>query len=105
MGTTFCNAHIYNPDKVTYELKSDYCCVNITEGWDTILETKQNYKFKTMAKIAKDLSSQLKGPAICVNYFDDDVFDMSLYLDGVKKAYYHVADNNVLKKNISEIII
>ncbi len=104
MGTTFCNTHIYNPDKVTYELKSDYCCVNITEGWDTILETKRNYKFKAMAKIAKDLSFQLKGPAICVNYFDDDVFDMSLYLDGVKKAYYHVADNNVLKKNISEII-
>ena len=104
MGTTFCNAHIYNPNKSDFALKKDYCVINIAEGWDTILEAKPDYKFKAMMKIAKDLSAQLKEPAICVNYFDDDVFEMSLYLEGVKKAYYQVSNNTVFKKNIPILV-
>lgn len=104
MGTTFCNIHIYNPEKLDYKLKKGYSKYSFTDKWETILEDESQFDLKAMTKVAKTISKETLQPVLCVSYFDDDAFGLTLFIKGSSKAFYQIGDHGIFKKNIPVLI-
>ena len=104
MGTTFCNIHIYNPEKLDYKLKKGYSKYSFTDKWETILEDESQFDLKAMTKMAKSISKETSQPVLSISYFDDDAFELTLYIEGSRKAYYEICDHGIFKKNIPVLI-
>ena len=101
MGTTLCNINLYNPDKTEYNAGENFTIVNVTEDWDTILETDDERDFDRISKLAATLSGALDTNAIVTIYFDDDVFGIDVYARGKMKAFYHNTYDGYESKNVS----
>ena len=104
MGTTFCNIHIYNPEKAEYKLKKGYSKYSLADGWETILEDESKFDFKALLKTAKAISKEISQPVLSVTYFDDDSFELQLIIEGSRKAYYLINESGIFKKNIPVLI-
>ena len=104
MGTKFCNMNIYNPSNMEYILPAGYSIKKIVNGWDTILEDECEIDFKKMEKIAKTLSKDLNTSVITVNYFDDDIFELYVTVDGRKAAYSCVSIDDRISKKVPILV-
>lgn len=104
MGTKLCNLHIYNPDKRAYSVAPGYSVVRVADGWDTVYEDEMTLNFNKLAKMAKDLSKELNTPVISVNYFDDDVFELNVNVEGKKAAFYSINYGRVFSKKVPVMV-
>ena len=103
MGTKLCNLNIYNPEKRSYTLDSDYTVVHIAEGWDTVLEVESNMDFKKIEKAAKTISKEIGEPVIVVIYFDDDIFELHATIDGKTAGFYRI-NQGTYSKGVPKLI-
>jgi len=104
MGTSLCNLNVYNPDKKEYDPGKEYFVANIVEDWDTILENEHEHDFDRICNLAVSLSKSLDTNIVTTIYFDDDIFELSIYSSGKKKAYYYNEYGRIESKNYSAMV-
>ena len=104
MGTKLCNLNVYNPENKEYSLDSGYSIIHIVDNWDTIIEKEPANNFNKIAKVARDISKEIDAPVITATYFDDDIFELSVTVDGKKSAYYTVTHGRTISKKIPNLV-
>ncbi len=106
MGATFCNIQVYNPKHIAYELKKEYCIRHFMENWDTIYDDSDDptLNIRKLERTAQDISLKIKTSALIVNYYDDDIFEITAIEEGKKRAFYRTDGINISTKNVPVLI-
>lgn len=104
MGMSLCNLQIYNPERKEYKIKEGYILSHVVEGWDTVMECDGKYDLYRLARLARELSSELNTPVVSVYYFDDDEFELTSTVDGKKAASFSLGHLGRSSKKLSDLI-
>lgn len=104
MGMSLCNLQIYNPERKEYKIKEGYILSHVVEGWDTVMECDGKYDLYRLARLARELSSELNTPVVSVYYFDDDEFELTSTVYGKKAASFSLGHLGRSSKKLSDLI-
>ncbi|MBD5498556.1 MAG: hypothetical protein HDR11_12485 [Lachnospiraceae bacterium] len=91
MGTTFLNLQINRKieDIPAEAVPQGYFCKQTAENWTAVFAENRETAWDKLPALGKKLSKALAVSVIAVDFFDDDVFSMTLFRDGRAVGTYH----------------
>ena len=92
MGTSFENIHIFNENRQLSQERFPDCRISsLAENWLTLFP-KNSSSFSQGYRLAGRISKEISCPVLWVSYFDDDMAELALFVEGKKACGCQVDD-------------